>query len=67
MSTLATLQKIVKVSFNNSPASVARQAGLSDHLVAKAESYNNLLSFLAVLDKGNTAQVANWLDSLADE
>lgn len=67
MNTLHTLTKLTIVAYNNTPASVAKKAGLSDHLVSKAEGYTDLLRFLAVLDKANTTQVANWLDSLGDD
>lgn len=67
MNTLTNLNKLVNIAYNNTPAQVARKAGLSDHLIGKAEGYTDLLRFLAVLDKSNTAQVANWLDSLDDE
>lgn len=67
MNTLHTLTKLTIVAYNNTPASVAKKAGLSDHLVQKAENYRDLLRFVGVLDKANTAQVANWLDSLGDD
>lgn len=66
MTTLATLQKIVKVAFNYTPAQLAVNAGLSDHLVTKASNYTSVTSFLAQLDQVSTKQVANWLDSLDD-
>lgn len=67
MNTLNTLNKLVNVAYNNTPATVAKAAGLSEHLVSKAEGYTDLLRFMAVLDKNNTVQVAEWLDTLPDD
>lgn len=67
MNTLNTLNKLVNVAYNNTPATVARKAGLSEHLIGKAEGYTDLLRFMAVLDKNNTATVAEWLDTLPED